>query len=288
MRIVIVSGMSGSGKSVALRMLEDLGWFCSDNIPAALVNSFVSLGLHVSEAFYDRSAIGIDARNNPQDLAQIPTLVNDLRRQGVDCTLIFLRANDADLLERFSQTRRRHPLQMSNLTLSEAIQKERELLDPIAFSADLLLDTTSMSVHELRELVKRRIDPRGQNELSIMFQSFGFRDGLPRGADFVFDARTLPNPYWHRALASLTGRDQPVIEFLERQNVVTEYLNDTIRYIEQRIPLYNQMNRAYLTIAIGCTGGQHRSVYLAEQCKTYFSKHYTVVLCRHESLPKAT
>jgi len=286
MRIVIVSGLSGSGKSVALRMLEDLGWFCSDNIPAALVNSFVSLGLHVSEAFYDRSAIGIDARNNPEDLARIPALVNDLKRQGVDCTLVFLRTDDADLLERFSQTRRRHPLHHADLTLADAIHKERMLLDPIAFSADLVVDTTGMSVHELRDLIKQRIDPRGQNELSIMFQSFGFRDGLPRGADFVFDARTLPNPYWHPALAHLTGRDAQVIDFLEHQSAVTDYLNDTISYVERRIPLYQQMNRAYLTIAIGCTGGQHRSVYLAERLRAHFAQSYPVVLCRHESLSK--
>lgn len=284
MRIVIVSGMSGSGKSVALRMLEDLGWFCADNIPAALVDSFVSLGLHVDEAFYDRSAIGIDARNNALDLAKIPTLVSDLKRQGVDCTLVFLRANDTVLLERFSQTRRRHPLHTPALSLSDAIRKERELLDPIAFSADLVIDTTAMSVHELRELVRQRIEPRGENVLSIMFQSFGFRDGLPRGADFVFDARTLPNPYWHPSLATLTGRDQPVIEFLERQAPVTEFLSDTINYVERRLPLYAQMNRAYLTVAIGCTGGQHRSVYLVEKCREYFAKIHPVVLCRHESL----
>jgi RNase adapter protein RapZ len=286
MRIVIVSGMSGSGKSVALKMLEDLGWFCADNIPAALVDSFVSLGLHVDEAFYDRSAIGIDARNNTQDLSKIPTLVNDLKRQGVDCTLVFLRSNDSVLLERFSQTRRRHPLHDPTLSLSDAINKERALLDPIAFAADLVIDTTEMSVHELRELVRQRIEPRGHNVLSILFQSFGFRDGLPRGADFVFDARTLPNPYWHPALASLTGRDQPVIEFFQRQPAVEAFLTDTIHYLEQRIPLYKQTNRAYLTVAIGCTGGQHRSVYLAEQCRNHFAKAHPVVLCRHDSLKR--
>jgi RNase adapter protein RapZ len=284
MRIVIVSGMSGSGKSVALKMLEDLGWFCADNIPAALVDSFVSLGLHVDEAFYDRSAIGIDARNNTQDLTKIPTLVNDLKRQGVDCTLVFLRSNDSVLLERFSQTHRRHPLHDPTLSLSDAINKERALLDPIAFAADLVIDTTEMSVHELRELVRQRIEPRGHNVLSILFQSFGFRDGLPRGADFVFDARTLPNPYWYPALASLNGRDQPVIEFFQRQPAVAAFLTDTIHYLEQRIPLYKQTNRAYLTVAIGCTGGQHRSVYLAEQCRTHFAKTHPVVLCRHDSI----
>jgi UPF0042 nucleotide-binding protein len=284
-RLVVVSGLSGSGKSVALNMLEDLGWYCIDNIPAGLVQALVSHTLRSEEPIYRRLAVGLDARNRPDDLASIPSLVADLRRSGLRCEVVYLHAEDEVLLRRYAETRRRHPLAAAGVSLADAIAEERRLLHPLIDSADLVIDTSRMGVHELRDTIARRVDPQDPGRLSILFESFGFKHGTPGDADFVFDARTLPNPYWEPALQPLTGRDAKVIEFLEASPRVEKLVADLIRFIEARLPEYEEANRGYLTVAIGCTGGQHRSVYLVERLARHFRKTHPQLLVRHNALP---
>ena len=285
-RLVVVSGLSGSGKSVALNMLEDLGWYCIDNIPAGLVQALVSHSLQADEPLYRRLAVGLDARNRPADLASIPSLLADLRRAGLRCELLYLHAEDEVLKRRYAETRRRHPLARAGVSLADAIAEERRLLHPLIDSADLVVDTSRMSVHELRDTIAKRVEPQAPGRLSILFESFGFKHGVPGDADFVFDARTLPNPYWEPALKPLTGRDAKVIEFLEASPKVERLVGDLVRFIESRLPEYEEANRGYLTIAIGCTGGQHRSVYLVERLARHFRAKYPQLLVRHNALPQ--
>ncbi len=284
-RLIVVSGLSGSGKSVALNMLEDLGWYCIDNIPAGLVQALVSHSLRTEEPIYRRLAVGLDARNRPDDLASIPALLADLRRAGLRCEVLYLHAEDDVLLRRYAETRRRHPLAGAGRSLADAIAEERRLLHPLIDSADLVIDTSRMSVHELRDHIAKRVEPQAPGRLSIQFESFGFKHGTPGDADFVFDARTLPNPYWEPALQPLTGLDQRVIAFLESSPRVESMVQDLIRFIESRLPEYESANRGYLTIAIGCTGGQHRSVYLVERLARHFRQRYPELLVRHNALP---
>ena len=285
-RLVVVSGLSGSGKSVALNMLEDLGWYCIDNIPAGLVQALVSHSLQADEPLYRRLAVGLDARNRPADLASIPSLLADLRRAGLRCELLYLHAEDEVLKRRYAETRRRHPLARAGVSLADAIAEERRLLHPLIDSADLVVDTSRMSVHELRDTIAKRVEPQAPGRLSILFESFGFKHGVPGDADFVFDARTLPNPYWEPALKPLTGRYAKVIEFLEASPKVERLFDDLVRFIESRLPEYEEANRGYLTIAIGCTGGQHRSVYLVERLARHFQAKYPQLLVRHNALPR--
>ncbi len=285
MRLIIVSGLSGSGKSVALHMLEDLDFYCIDNIPAALLKPFISHAVRSPEPAYARTAVGLDARNRPSEIATVPTLVQELRRSGIACEVLFLHADDDALLNRYGETRRKHPLSNDGVSLREAIAAERRLLEPVTDSADLVIDTTRMSVHELRELIRERVEQRHEGRLSIMFESFGFKHGLPGDADFVFDARTLPNPYWEPALRPLTGRDPEVIRFLESHADVARLIDEIARFIEGRVPEFQRNNRSYLTVAIGCTGGQHRSVYIADRLAERFRGMYPHVIARHNALP---
>lgn len=286
MRLVIVSGLSGSGKSVALHMLEDLGWFCIDNLPAGLVRALVAHTFENEEPMYRRLAVGLDARNRPGDLVGLPALLRELGRSGLACELLYLNADDEVLLRRYAETRRRHPLAADDLSLAEAIAAERELLQPLADAADLTIDSSLMSVHALRDLVRRRVEERSENRLSVLFESFGYKHGIPGDADFVFDARTLPNPYWESALRDLTGQDAPVQEFLLASPAVGELLTDIIRFIEARVGAFERLNRGYLTVAIGCTGGRHRSVYLVDRLARHFAAHHPQVLARHTTLHK--
>lgn len=285
MRILIVSGLSGSGKSVALHMLEDLGFYCIDNIPAALLKSFISHTVRTPEPAYERTAIGLDARNTAAEIASVPTLLEELKRSGIHCEVLYLVASDEELLRRFAETRRKHPMSRDNLDLREAMAKEREILEPIVYAADLVIDTSRMSVHELRDIVHQRLEQRAQPRLSISFVSFGFKHGIPGDADFVFDARSIPNPYWEPALRQLTGRDAEVVKFLESQEVAGRLIEDIARFIDARVPEYQASNRGYLTVAVGCTGGQHRSVYVVERLAERFATHLSNVTARHSALP---
>jgi UPF0042 nucleotide-binding protein len=288
LRLIIVSGLSGAGKSVALHMLEDLGYYCIDNIPAALLKPFISHTVRGSEKIYERTAIGLDARNTDAEIASVPTLVDELERSGIDCEVLFLVANDEELLRRFAETRRAHPLSRQGESLREAIATEHRLLEPVLNRADLVIDTSRMGVHGLRDLIYRRLDPRSKDRLSILVESFGFKHGIPGDADFVFDARSLPNPYWESALRPLTGRDAPVVQFLEEQTGVRIFIDDVEKFMHARIPEYRASARRYLTVAIGCTGGQHRSVYIAEQLAARFAHSFPEVRLRHSGLAEAS
>jgi UPF0042 nucleotide-binding protein len=285
MRIIIVSGLSGSGKSVALHMLEDLGFYCIDNIPAALLKPFISFTVRSPQKTYERTAIGLDARNTKAEIATVPTLIEELKRSGINCEVLFLVANEEGLLRRFAETRRKHPMSRENIDLRAAIAMETKLLEPIAYAADLVIDTSRMGVHELRDIVHARVEQRSQGRLSLTFESFGFKHGIPGDADFVFDARSLPNPYWEPNLRSLTGTDAEVVRFLEAQKSVGTLIEDIVRFVDGRIPEYEAGNRGYLTVAIGCTGGQHRSVYLVERLAQHYSKRFPTVTVRHSGLP---
>ncbi len=282
MRLVIISGLSGSGKSVALHMLEDLDYYCVDNIPAGLLPMFISHTVRSRELTYSFTAVGVDARNRPAEITSVPKLVDELKRSGLRCEVLFLRAEEEALLKRYSETRRRHPLSRDGLGLADAIRHERELLEPIADSADLIIDTTRTSVHELRELIRQRVGARSEGRMSILFESFAFRHGVPGDADFVFDVRSLPNPYWEPGLGRFTGRDAPVIEYLEKHPIVARMFADLVGFLEHWIPEFVRSNRSYLTVAIGCTGGQHRSVYLVERLAQHFSSRYAHVHARHQ------
>ena len=285
MRLVFISGLSGSGKSVALHMLEDLDYYCIDNIPAALLKSFISHTIRSNDVIYRRTAIGLDARNTAAEIATVPTLIEELKRSGLDCELIYLVAGDEELLRRFAETRRRHPLSRNGESLREAIQIERELLDPIAQAADLTIDTSRIGVHELRDLMRQRVERRSSARMSLQFESFGFKHGIPGDADFVFDVRTLPNPYWDTALRGLTGQDPEVAAYLAGYEAVTRVIEDIDHFLETRIPDMRASNRRYLTIAIGCTGGRHRSVYVVEQLAARFALRHSNVSMRHSGLP---
>jgi RNase adapter protein RapZ len=286
MRLIIVSGLSGSGKSVALHMLEDMDFYCVDNIPAALLKPFISHTVRGMGDTYPRTAVGLDARNRPNEIETIPVLVNELKRSGIACDVLYLHASEEVLLKRYAETRRKHPLVTGEISLREAISSERQLLEPIIAAADFVIDTSNMGVHALREMIRERIDRRREGHLSLMFESFGFKHGIPGDADFVFDVRSLPNPYWEHALRPLTGRDALVIEYLAGFPAVGVMIADLTLFLERRVTEFAQANRSYLTIAIGCTGGQHRSVYIAEQLAGHFRKSHPQVLTRHDTLQK--
>jgi len=284
MRLIILSGLSGSGKSVALHMLEDLGYYCVDNIPAGHLQGFVRETLLTGDAAYARMAVGVDARNRMEDIRTVPQTVKTLRAEGIECAIVFIHAEDAVLVKRYSETHRPHPLAGEGRSLKDAIRAERELLGPLADEADMVLDSTRTSVHELRELVRARIHREARQALSILVQSFGFRHGIPGDSDFVFDARGLPNPYWEPALKALTGRDLGVARYLEQHEIVGKFLADVTGFLEYWIPKFESSNRQYLTVSIGCTGGYHRSVYVVEKLGEHFRAAGRDVLVRHNEL----
>lgn len=283
MRLVIISGLSGSGKSVALNVLEDAGFYCIDNIPVGLLQSFVEEIMPRRDQAYDNVGVGLDARNVP-DIKRLPVVIEKLRETGAACEVIFLQADDDIILSRFSETRRKHPLTSNEVSLKEAVSKERELLGAIIDMADLIVDTSDTSVYDLRELISGRIRARKQDKLSILIESFGYKHGLPADADFVFDVRCLPNPYWEPKLRPLNGRDQPVKDFLENQPRVMDMIDDIVNFLERWIPYYRDFQRSYLTVAIGCTGGQHRSVYITEAVAERLSTDEKIQT-RHHELP---
>ena len=286
MRLIIVSGLSGSGKTVALHQLEDIDFYCVDNIPAALLKPFISHTIRGTDDIYPRTAVGLDARNRAFEIETVPVLVAELRRSGISCEVLYLHASDEVLLKRYAETRRKHPLVSGDVSLREAIATERRLLEPITAAADLVIDTSNMGVHGLRERIRERIDRRREGRLALMFESFGYKHGIPGDADFVFDVRSLPNPYWEHSLRRLTGRDPPVVAFLASHPSVGRLTDALIEFLTHRIAEFVQGNRTYLTIAVGCTGGQHRSVYIAERLAEHFRENYPEVITRHDSLQK--
>lgn len=289
MELVVVSGLSGSGKSVALAMLEDLEWYTLDNVPARLLSLVVGELVDSEDAKFDRLAIGLDARPRREDLPVIRNLMKELRGRGLHCQLVYLHAAENVLVQRYLDTRRRHPhtpAQAGDRTLASAIQYEQELLAPLAEAADLVLDTSATSVHELRDIIRDKVADQTRNQVALQFESFGFREGVPKDADFVFDARFLPNPYWEPALRPLTGRDEPVVGYLAASPTVAAYLADITRFLDHWIGSIEAANRSYLTIAVGCTGGRHRSVYIVERLAEHFRDAFPGVSVRHASLER--
>jgi UPF0042 nucleotide-binding protein len=280
-KLVIVSGRSGSGKSTALHVLEDAGFYCIDNIPALLLPQL--LEQCAGEASLTRTAVSIDARNIPGSLARFPEIIASLSPAfAVD--VIYLDADDATLIKRFSETRRRHPLSNAGMPLAEALAAERALLAPIAERAARTIDTRAMSLHDLRDLITKTVLAQPASGMAVLFESFGFKSGIPLDADLVFDLRSLPNPHWFPELRHLTGRDAPVAEFLAASAEMDEMLADIGSFLARWLPRYAASNRSYTTVAIGCTGGRHRSVYAAERLLERFAPQFPGARLRHREL----
>ncbi len=285
MKLLIVSGLSGAGKSIALQALEDLEYYCVDNLPLGLLPTFVQQMVGNDEQWLGQDiAVGIDARNVIPELLQFEEILDMLREAGVDFEVIFLEADDETLLQRFSETRRRHPLTNDTTPLSTAVHKERELLQAVSTNADLHLDTSRHNVHELRALIQERVARKSSSQLSIQFLSFGYKNGIPVDADYVFDVRCLPNPYWNPELRKLSGQSDQVQAFLEQEPDVLRMYEDIREFLEHWMGKFVADNRSYLSVAIGCTGGQHRSVYLAEKLADCFRQRHEHVQVRHRDV----
>ena len=284
MKLIVISGRSGSGKSTCLHVLEDIGYYCVDNLPASMLGTLtesVSNDLHPE---FQEVAVSIDARNISEDLEKFPHIFENLDSNKIERQIIFLDADDNTLLKRFSETGRRHPLTSENLGLLEAIKKEKFLLAPIISLSNLTIDTSSLSLHQLRDIVKNRVTSKAGTGLSVQFQSFGFKHGVPVDADMVFDVRCLPNPYWVVQLRSLNGLDKEVADYLDSQHEVQDMYTDIKDFLTRWLPKFEANNRSYITIAIGCTGGQHRSVYLCEKLKLEFNTTSYNVQVRHKEI----
>ncbi|MCK7458984.1 RNase adapter RapZ [Idiomarina aminovorans] len=279
MQLIIVSGRSGSGKTIALRVLEDLGFYCVDNLPISLLPTLV----HAVIEQYQKIAISIDVRNLPEHSEELLDSLKFLLK-GVEPEILFIDADDNTLLKRFGETRRLHPLSQKELPLLEALQTEHKMLEPIMERATWRLDSSDLSLHQLSEQVTERVLGRADKKLIIVFQSFGFKYGLPKDADFVFDARILPNPHWQPELKLLTGLDTDVQIFFRQQPLVTKFIHQLENFLDTWLPQFQRSNRSYLTIATGCTGGQHRSVYISQQLAERFEQKTVKVQVRHREL----
>ncbi|CAN5227840.1 RNase adapter RapZ [soil metagenome] len=267
--LIVVSGMSGSGKTVALRTLEDLDYYCVDNLPAELLTAFVK-GVSEAQMRSDQLAVGIDVRNMASDLSDIGQWLSAVASLGYDHRLVFFDTSNEVLVKRYSETRRRHPLSHLGLALSDAIALERQILRPLRALADETIDTSDLNVHQLRKAVLAQLAPSHSPRVSLLLESFAYKRGLPGDADFVFDARCLPNPHWDPRLRPLSGRDAAVREHLDAQDSVREYVDQVTAFLDTWIPRFESESRSYVTIAFGCTGGKHRSVYLAEKLAQHF------------------
>ncbi|GAA0713635.1 RNase adapter RapZ [Dokdonella soli] len=282
-QLIIVSGLSGSGKTVALRTLEDLGYYCVDNLPAALMPAFVQAISQGGGGLQHKLAVGVDVRNRAENLNRLPEILAELARSDVGYHLVFLDTRDEVLIKRYSETRRRHPLSGDGLGLAEAIAEERRLLKPMLAIADRIVDTSNLNVHQLRRLVITEMG-LAAGAMTLLFESFAYRRGVPTDADFVFDARCLPNPHWDAQLRPLSGKDAPVREWLEAKPEVAQFSGDLRGFLTTWLPRFESDGRSYVTICIGCTGGRHRSVYLAEQLAEHFRQRYTQVLTYHREM----
>jgi len=286
--LIIISGLSGSGKSVALQSLEDIGYYCVDNLPAVLLRDFVQ---HLPEATDDAdqitgAAVSIDARNN-RYLDQLDSVLQGFEQDGGKVRVLFLDAEEQKLVRRYSETRRKHPLTDENTPLVDGIRRERQVLTPLLERAEKILDTTETTPHELRGLVRDFAGGTGDFGPLLLLESFGFKYGSPREADFIFDVRCLPNPHWEENLRALTGLDQPVKEFLSAQPMVGEMSEGIFSFLHKWLPGFASENRSYITVAVGCTGGRHRSVYICEELVGQFRARGLNVQVRHRQLEKS-
>ncbi|MCD8548688.1 MAG: RNase adapter RapZ [Aeromonadaceae bacterium] len=284
MKLIVVSGRSGSGKTIALRVLEDLGYYCVDNLPVALLPQLVA----ELRGKYEEMAVSIDVRNLPEQSEDLERILGLLRQASdLEFTSFFIDADNPILIRRYSETRRLHPLSRKQLTLEQAIQHETTLLSPLSTSADLRIDTSHLSIHDLSEQIRERVLGKKEKELVLVFESFGFKYGIAKDADFVFDARFLPNPHWIAELRPLTGKDEPVRRYLRSHADVMQYIQQIETLLSNWLPHLERNNRSYVTLAVGCTGGQHRSVFIVEQLAARFTAAGKTVQIRHHSLEKS-
>lgn len=283
-KLVLVTGLSGGGKSTALRALEDLGCYCVDNLPAGLLPEFVRQISSRDDAEYGRVAFGVDARSPGRDLSEIPAWLDALEAEGVHCQLLFLTAETPAIIKRFSETRRRHPMTGDEQSLPQAIGAEKALLEPLNDRADWVIDTTETNIHQLRRQVWKCVG--GENEaMTVVLESFAFKRGVPQDVDFIFDARILPNPYWVESLRELTGLDEPVRNWLEKDEAVQRMVADVLGFLKNWLPEFQNSQRSYVTIGIGCTGGRHRSVYLVNRLAGELGETYRDVVVHHRETP---
>lgn len=283
MRFIIVSGLSGSGKTIGLHALEDLGYYCIDNLPGRLLPQFARQIVDSGDKALDRVAVGIDARNR-SFLADLPDSLEQLTKIGFDYQIMFLEADESILIKRYRETRRRHPLAGSDTSLLEGIAREKTRLEPLSSNATFRIDTTYTTPHELRRQIRDFADSDSTAPLTLLFRSFGFKHGTPLDADYVFDIRCLPNPYWQPELRRYTGLDEPVIEFMENHDSVSEMIDSIRLFLEKWIPVFQREHRNYITIGIGCTGGLHRSVYVADRLARHFGASNFQTQVRHREL----
>lgn len=280
---LIISGRSGSGKSTALQSLEDLGYYCVDNMPLVLLPTL--LDQLMGQQQLTRVAIGVDARNQPEQLAGFDNTLSHLNQQKIPFQVIYLDASDRVLLQRYDATRRKHPLSNHDRSLAEAIEYESRLLASISTKADIAIDTSRLDVHSLRSAIRQRLGVKRQDRLMVRVLSFAFKHGIPTDADLMFDVRVLPNPHWQPALREYTGNDQAVIDFMDQKPESQRMLNDITQFIQHWLPAFENNDRSYLTIAIGCTGGQHRSVYLANKLAAELLESHPGIQLRHRDCP---
>lgn len=280
MNFLIVSGLSGSGKTIALQALEDAGFYCIDNLPAALLPH---LAEHMRAAGEERVAAGVDARNR-EFFAGATRALEHVQALGVQYRILFLEADESILVKRYQETRRRHPLVDDHTSLTEAIRLERSLLEPLSVASALRIDTTRTTPHALRHRVNDYVRGTQTAGVTLQFESFGYKRGTPLDADFVFDVRCLPNPYWQPELRNFSGLEAPVVKFMEQYDEVREMYDDLRRFIEHWLPRFEREDRSYITIALGCTGGMHRSVYLVSTLAAYFAGRGVKTQVRHREL----
>ena len=284
MKLVIVSGLSGSGKTVALRTLEDAGYYCIDNLPLGMLPELIESMINTTLQPYDPVAIAIDARSGVESSERFDEIISQLREQLIEFQVLFLTSDTKRLLKRFSETRRKHPLSRQGLPLADAIQEEKKLLDNIQSNADITIDSSELNVHELRQSINDRLLEGSSSEMGILIQSFGFKYGLPADTDFVFDVRCLPNPHWETDLKPLTGRDKAVVKYLESYSEVEAMFKSIHGFLKKWTPKFEKENRSYMTVSIGCTGGQHRSVYLTERIAVALKEKRQQISIRHRDL----
>lgn len=284
-RLIIVTGLSGSGKSVALHTLEDEGYYCIDNLPSSMVNDLLDKVLVEKNQLFKNLAIGIDMRGEHYTPDQFLSVIKSLQaRDDLPTDVLFLDTSRQTLSTRFSETRRKHPLSSGDVPLINAIDNEIALLSSVRSEADLVIDTSLLNLHQLRNIISTDVLGRSSADLSLIFQSFGFKHGQPTSTDFMFDVRCLPNPYWQPSLREFTGKDEPIIDFLGEQESVQNMFSDIQEYVQRWLPSFERENRSYLTVSVGCTGGRHRSVYLCELLAAHFSSIRDNVSIRHREI----